>query len=267
MDEQKGDPPAFLFAGDRALAVSALRFLISDFEHLPRALCVSDRPGASHAAELERVFRNAGGTTVIPSSDLNTDSGVARLRDLSLDFALSVHFPELVKRQALDTVRLEWLNLHPAYLPFNRGWHTPSWAILEGTPAGATIHVMVEDVDAGPILAQRVVDIRPDDTAHSLYQRLLVAELDLLRNSWPMIASGEWDLTENTTQAGTAHRKADLFNPEVQRLELDSPTTVGALLDRLRALTTNDPSEAAYFDQDDTRYRIRVQIEAEGQPE
>lgn len=263
MDHRGAQPPAFLFAGDRAIAVTALELLIGDFGHLPRALCVSDRSGASHAAELERVFRDAGGTDVIPGSELNTAAGLTRLRELELDFALSVHFPELIRQPSLDAVRLEWLNLHPAYLPYNRGWHTSSWAILEGTPAGATIHVMVEDVDAGPILAQERVDVLPDDTADSLYQRLLSAEGELLRATWPRIAAGEWTLAENRTRSGTVHRKADLFQASIQRLDRDSSTTVGELLDRLRALTTNDVSEAAYFEQDGVRYRIRIDIAPE----
>lgn len=267
MDQKATPHPAFLFAGDRAIAVAALELLIMEYGHIPRVLCVSDRPGASHATQLEQIFRDAGGTEIIQGSQLASDREVARLDALGLDFALSVHFPEIVRRPALHAVRLGWLNLHPAYLPYNRGWHTPSWAILDDTPAGATIHVMVEDLDAGPILAQQRVEVRPSDTAHLLYQRILAAEARLLRATWPEIAAGEWELTTNELKLGTAHRKSDLLDPELQRLDRASETTVGALIDRLRALTTNDITEAAYVEQDGIRYRITVRIEPQPIPD
>jgi methionyl-tRNA formyltransferase len=254
--------PRFLFAGDRSLAVSALG-LVLERGHLPTVLCVSDRATASHAQELERRFRQAGGTEVIAGSQLREADTVARLQRLDLDFAISVHFPELVRSGSLEATTRGWLNLHPAYLPFNRGWHTPSWALLEHTPIGATIHVMTEEVDAGPILARGEVLPRPDDTAHTLYQRVLAAELELLAEHWDAIATGCWELQQNPVEAGTVHHRADLDRSGIRALDLEEHMRVGDLIDRLRALTTNDPAEAACFTADGANYRIRIEIEME----
>lgn len=254
--------PRYLFAGDRALAVAALD-LVLDRGHRPTVLCVSDRAGASHARHLEERFRAAGGTEVIAGSALRDPDTVSWLRQLDLDFALSVHFPELVQRDVLAAPRCGWLNLHPAYLPFNRGWHTPSWALIERTPIGATLHVMTEEVDAGPILARCEVPTRPDDTAHTLYQRVLDAELALLDEHWDAVVAGRWELQPNPVDEGTIHRRADLDRSGIRVLDLDAQTRVGDLIDRLRALTTSDPAEAAWFVADGSRYRVRVEIERE----
>ena len=253
-------PGPYLFAGDRSIAVDALRMLI-DHGDPPAILCVSDRATASHADALAEVFREAGGEHVITGSVLHGAATMAHLRELGLELALSVHLPELIRAELLGLPARGWLNLHPAFLPFNRGWHTPSWAILEGTPAGVTIHEMVEDVDAGRILARREVPISPADTAHSLYQRLLAEELRLLEDTWPVIrGSDPWPTVENDVAAGSVHRRTELLSDAVQVLDLGSPTTAGQVLDRLRALTTDRWHEAARFERDGKSFRVRVEL-------
>jgi methionyl-tRNA formyltransferase len=256
----------YLFAGDRSVAVSALRALI-DLGDPPLVLCVSDRPSATHAGELGQVFNDAGGRHVLHGSELRSPDTLAWLDSLDLDLALSVHYPELVRTAALAVPRRGWLNLHPAYLPFNRGWHTPSWAILEGTPAGATLHQMVESVDAGPIVARREVVVSRGDTAHTLYQRILAVEVDLLLDLWPQVrGQANWPLIDNDPAEGTLHRSSELISDAVKLLDLDAPTTARAVIDHLRALTTDRWSEAAEFEVGNRRFRARIELrEAESE--
>ena len=251
----------YLFAGDRGIAVRALELSL-DREDPPLVLCVSTRQTATHAAELEERFRAAGGQHVIRGPQLRDPETVGWLRSQHLDFALSVHFPDIVRPDALAVPERGWLNLHPAYLPFNRGWHTPSWAILDGTPAGATLHVMGEAVDSGPIVARKQVTIDPSDTAHTLYQRLLEVELNLLVEMWPTIRSSEpWPTTPNDPEEGTRHHSSELLTESVRRIDLGSTARPVELLDRLRALTTDRWSEAAYFERDGRRFAVRVDIQ------
>ncbi len=251
----------YLFAGDRGIAVTALCALI-EREDPPAVLCISDRYGASHAAGLREVFRAAGGDAVITGSELRSPHTVEWLKGLNLSFGLSVHFPDLVRRPALRAPRRGWLNLHPAYLPYNRGWHTPSWAILEQTPAGATLHEMAEAVDAGAIVAQREVPVSPGDTAHTLYQRLLDVEVDLLLSTWTALRQPEpWATIANDPDRGTAHHSRELSEAMVRELDLDRSTTPRQVLDHLRALTTDRWSEAAEFETDGRRFRVRVEFQ------
>src|SRR5439155_202691 len=129
--------------------------------------------------------------------------------------------------------------------PYNRGWHTPSWTIIDGTPAGATLHWIDAGVDSGDCALQRRVSVAPEDTAHSLYQRLLADELTLLTEALPRIKANTLP-RQRAADAGTVHRKSDLA--AAQRLDLDAPTTARRLIDLLRGLTTNAADEAAYFE-------------------
>jgi methionyl-tRNA formyltransferase len=153
-----------------------------------------------------------------------------------------------------------WLNLHPAFLPYNRGWHTPSWAILDGTSAGATLHFMDTGVDTGDIVARSEVRVHPEDTANSLYRRLKQEEVRLFKNEWPRIFNETFVRIPQKPNEGTLHRRSDLFEPEVQRLDLDVSQPVGETLRQLRALTTSEHSEASYFESDGRRFRVQLNI-------
>ena len=69
------------------------------------------------------------------------------------------------------------LNTHPALLPAFPGWHAVRDALAYGVKVtGCTVHVATEEVDAGPILAQEAVPVRPDDTEASLHERIKAVE-------------------------------------------------------------------------------------------
>jgi phosphoribosylglycinamide formyltransferase-1 len=69
------------------------------------------------------------------------------------------------------------INIHPSLLPAFAGLNTHQRAIDAGCQfAGATVHRVTAELDHGPILAQAVVPVLPDDTAQSLAARVLSQE-------------------------------------------------------------------------------------------
>jgi methionyl-tRNA formyltransferase len=178
------------------------------------------------------------------------------------DLFISIHFPELLPDAWLSAFRSGCVNLHPAFLPWGRGWHTPTWAILEGTPFGVTLHHIGRELDAGDVIAQRRVHVRPDHTAHTLYRDALAAELTLFQEAWSSLRDGSAARAPQPSAAGSFHRRRDL-DRDVRRIDLDAPVTGRALLTQLRALTTNRWNEAAWFEEDGRRYVIRVELAPE----
>lgn len=72
------------------------------------------------------------------------------------------------------------LNIHPSLLPKYRGLHTHRAALEAGDiVAGCSVHLVTRDLDAGEVLAQATVAIRPDDTEESLADRVRIAEHQL----------------------------------------------------------------------------------------
>jgi phosphoribosylglycinamide formyltransferase 1 len=69
------------------------------------------------------------------------------------------------------------INIHPSLLPAFTGLNTHARAIVAGCKfAGATVHRVTDQLDHGDILAQAVVPVLPDDTAHTLAARVLTQE-------------------------------------------------------------------------------------------
>jgi formyltetrahydrofolate-dependent phosphoribosylglycinamide formyltransferase len=72
------------------------------------------------------------------------------------------------------------VNIHPSLLPKFPGTKTHQRALEAGeTEHGCTVHLVVEDVDAGPILGQAKMAVRPDDTPETLALRVLELEHEL----------------------------------------------------------------------------------------
>ena len=85
------------------------------------------------------------------------------------------------------------INTHPSLLPSFPGAHAVRDALAYGVKVtGATVHEVVADVDAGPILAQVAVPVAEDDTESVLHERIKSAERTLLVNA---LAKLSWDVT------------------------------------------------------------------------
>jgi methionyl-tRNA formyltransferase len=167
------------FAGDRDVSVDVLSALL-ELGDVPKALLLSDQDRASHDSALVRVCESAGiSPPVIRGRHLSSASSVEFLQRLELDYIVCVHFPYILRRPVLDTASRGVLNLHPSYLPYNRGWHTPTWAILDGTPAGASLHFVDESLDTGDIVCQRHALVDP--AVQRLELNAVVRTRDLLR--------------------------------------------------------------------------------------
>jgi phosphoribosylglycinamide formyltransferase-1 len=114
------------------------------------------------------------------SPDLIVLSGLMRLLPASLVARYAPHI----------------INTHPAYLPEFPGAHGVRDALAAGvTETGASVIVVDDGVDSGPILAQERVMVHPGDTEHALHERIKPVERRLLIEVVRAVATGEIDLT------------------------------------------------------------------------
>ena len=109
-------------------------------------------------------------------TSINTPSGDGFLRSLDADVLVSVSSPERFQTEILATARRAAINLHWGLLPRYAGIAPYFWCLKNGEKqAGLTVHLMVAELDAGPVLRQRTVRIEPADSAFGLQMRLTVA--------------------------------------------------------------------------------------------
>ena len=248
----------YAFCGDRQIAVEILAFMIKQ-GFPPVILVLSDQGKATHDKELIELVTEAGDCQIFRGNDINSNTFIEVASRMSLDYAFSIHFPYIITALALRIPKRGFINLHPSFLPFNKGWHTPSWPILEKTPAGASLHYMAEELDAGDIIIQQEVIVRPEHTANSLYEDILRAELDIFKEIFPNIMDFSVSGIKQP-HGGSSHSRKQLSSMDVQEICLNKSYQASDLIDRLRALTTNNVKEAAYFIKHGKKYRIQVEI-------
>ena len=252
------NPPKIIYAGDRDISVWALEYIIQQGLK-PLALLTSDETRATHADELMAHCDYLDKSHILKGNQFRTNEGMKLLEKLSPDYIICVHFPYIIPKDVLEIPKYGVLNLHPAYLPYNRGWHTPTWAIWDNTPYGATLHFMDEMVDAGDIINQKRIEIHPDDTADSLYKRVKLTELEVFKEAFPTLLSCTYNRKPQTIENGSIHKKMDIDS--IQFIDLNEQIKVDDLIRQLRALTTNDISESAYFKIKEKSYRIQLHVE------
>ena len=253
--------PKIAYAGDREISVWVLKFIIEQGVK-PAALMIPEENRATHAQELIALCNHLNDSRILRGDQFRKGYGVNLLKELRLDYIMCVHFPYIIPKEVLGIPKHGVVNLHPAYLPYNRGWHTPSWAIWEGTPYGATLHFMDEGIDTGDIIHQKQIEILPDDTADKLYKRVKKLEFEVFREAWPAMVSGTYSRKPQPLREGTLHKKKDIIS--LQFVELDKQVKVGHLTKLLRALTTNDINEGAYFEVSGKRYRMQLYVAENG---
>ena len=107
------------------------------------------------------------------------------------------------------------VNIHPSLLPAFPGLETHKKAIEAGVKfAGCTVHFAHAKVDHGPIIAQAVVPVMPDDNPETLSARILEAEHKIYPHALRLIAEGRVNVFgENVFVAGAGTPSTILFNP------------------------------------------------------
>ena len=176
------------------------------------------------------------------------------------DIGLSVFFGYILRPEFLDLFPSGVVNLHPAYLPYNRGAYPNVWSIIDGTPAGVTLHYIDEGIDTGDIIAQREVPIDPIDTGESLYRKLEQVCIEIFMESWPMLRANQAPRNSQPPQTGTFHRTDDVVH--IDEIDLNHHYNARALINVLRARTYSRHA-GAYFLHEGRKVYMRLHLEYE----
>jgi len=125
------------------------------------------------------------------------DALLEQIRVWSPDLVVLSGFMKLLPPRVVEALSPALINTHPAYLPEFPGAHGVRDAIAAGVDqTGASVIVVDNGVDSGPIISQERIPVLPGDTEHTLHDRIKVVERDLLVQAVLDIANGHIDLKE-----------------------------------------------------------------------
>jgi methionyl-tRNA formyltransferase len=162
-----------LFLGNNWLGWQVLRWLKEQREEIV-GIVIHPPKRRRYGDEL---VAEAGSLPIFDGEWLRDSTVLDSIRKLDCEIAVSILFGYILRPEFLALPPAGCINLHPSLLPYNRGAHPNVWSIIEGTPAGTTLHYIDSGVDTGDIIAQREVPVEPIDTGETLYRRLEYASL------------------------------------------------------------------------------------------
>ena len=180
-------------------------------------LVLCNNPGAgallrAEAAELPNCCINHRDFSDRQSFD---QAVVARLQQSEVDLVVLAGFMRLISDRFLEAFPQRIINIHPSLLPAFPGLHVQQKALDYGARfSGCTVHFVDSGVDTGPIIAQAVVPIFPEDNEASLSARILQQEHKLYPHAIQLIASGRINIEDRQVNiAGTRNTETALLNP------------------------------------------------------
>jgi methionyl-tRNA formyltransferase len=166
-----------VFMGTAALACPLLCALAGSDRH--ETVCVITQPDRPKGRNLKvspspvKSVALAAGLHVETPELINTPEALELVRGFTPDIIVVVAYGQILKQALLDVPPKGCLNIHASLLPKYRGAAPVQWALANGeSETGVTAMMMNARMDAGEIVGQRTEEIRPDDTAGSLHDRL-----------------------------------------------------------------------------------------------
>jgi len=186
------------------------------------AVVISNR---AEAAGLERARASGVATEILESKPFGKDRAAF---EKVLEEKLAQHRVELIclggfMRLFTAEFVQRWygrmLNIHPSLLPSFPGLDPHGQALKAGVKiSGATVHFVIPETDAGPIVMQGAVGVRNDDTAEALSERILTVEHRIYPEALRLLASGRLKLEGDLCriEGGTAGGNELLIAPKAK---------------------------------------------------
>ncbi|HSX19179.1 MAG TPA: methionyl-tRNA formyltransferase [Candidatus Saccharimonadales bacterium] len=133
-----------------------------------------------------------------------TPTNLKDVNNLDFELAILVAYGKILPQNILDIPKYGFINVHPSLLPKYRGPSPIQSAILNGErTTGVSIMLLDQEVDHGPVLSQKEIEIEKSDTHDSLAQKLANVGADLLLETLPPYLDGSQKPKEQTHQEAT----------------------------------------------------------------
>ncbi len=133
---------------------------------------------------------------------------IEQLRNINPSFIVSYNYRYIIREDIIVFLKGKIINLHIAFLPWNRGADPNLWSFVDNTPKGVTIHRVTNGLDKGEILLQEEMNFSDDETFRSSYKKLHETIQSLFINNWEALKNDSLKIISQDTK-GTYHRIKD----------------------------------------------------------
>jgi len=127
-------------------------------------------------------FATKHNVSVVKSNHINDATILSAINTHDIDWLFIIGWSQIASKEILNTPNIGVIGAHPTLLPVGRGRAAIPWAIIKGlSTTGVSFFKMNEGVDTGLILRQEEVNILPDETALTLYNKVNKAHETLIK--------------------------------------------------------------------------------------
>ena len=164
------------------------------------SLVIASKPGVY---ALERAANNGIASQVLSRKEYASIAAYSKalveaLREAEIDLVVLAGFLTIIDEQVYESYPNRILNVHPALIPSfcgkgYYGLYVHEAALKKGVRvSGATVHIVTPECDAGPIVLQKAVEVRQDDTPETLQKRIMEeAEWKILPEAVRLFCDGK----------------------------------------------------------------------------
>ncbi|MGD1889874.1 MAG: methionyl-tRNA formyltransferase [Cyclobacteriaceae bacterium] len=213
-------PLRIIFMGTPEFAVPSLQILVENNFQVVAVITAPDKPqgrGRRITHSPVKAFALEHNIPILQPTNLKNPEFLNELQSYQADLQVVVAF-RMLPEAVWNMPSIGTFNLHASYLPQYRGAAPINWAIINGeTETGVTTFMIRHEIDTGNILFQKKEPIYPDDTAGTLYERLMKKGARLVLKTVTAISQNQYTPTpqENITDVKTApkiHRETCKIN-------------------------------------------------------
>lgn len=191
-----------IFFGTPEFAVASLDMLAKNGYEISAVVTAPDKP-AGRGLEIKmsavKEYAFSKHLKVLQPENLKSEEFISQLKELNPDLGVVVAFRKMPK-EVFSLPRYGTFNLHASLLPHYRGAAPVNWAIINGEKeSGVTTFFLDEEIDTGKIILRAKENIREEDTAGDLYERLMKDGADLTLKTVRAIETGNYTPEEQSS--------------------------------------------------------------------
>ncbi|WP_120166171.1 methionyl-tRNA formyltransferase [Thermohalobacter berrensis] len=183
-----------VFMGTPDFAVPTLEKIYNEGYDIPLVITQPDRPkgrGKKLSSPPVKIKAKELGLDVYQPQNVNDKECITQLEKISPDVIVVIAYGQILKEDLLNLPKYGCVNVHASLLPKYRGAAPINWVIINGEKkTGITTMYMDKGLDSGDILLKEGIDIREDETAGELHDRLMYLGADVLVETLRKIENG-----------------------------------------------------------------------------
>ncbi len=192
------DKMNIVFFGSSRFAAPVLKALLASKHKVACVLTQPDKQkgrGLHFAGTVVKTLALESGIRIYQPDNVNDADAVKFLKDLNPDLFVVIAYGQILSSGILNIPKIFSINLHASLLPKYRGAAPINWALIKGEETtGITVIKMAKEMDAGPIILQKDIEISNDDTAITLEDKISNLAAQLLLATLSSIEDNNYNL-------------------------------------------------------------------------